>query len=68
MLNITPVSDYVVWVVSSSSNPVRFITSSYVSVRSMSIIASHSLKTALSERFYFTLHKSATSSIFSESK
>ena len=41
MLNITPVSDYVVWVVSSSSNPVRFITSSYVSVRSLSIIASH---------------------------
>lgn len=40
MLNITPVSDYVVWVVSSSSNPVRFITSSYVSVRSLSIIAS----------------------------
>lgn len=41
MLNITPVSDYVVWVVSSSSNPVRFVTSSYVSVRSLSIIASH---------------------------
>ena len=55
MLNITPVSDYVVWVVSSSSNPVRFITSSYVSVRSLSIIASQDRQPFFEQRAFLLL-------------
>lgn len=61
MLNITPVSDYVVWVVSSSSNPVRFITSSYVSVRSLSIIASQVRQPFVSiiwAKFFFACRQS----------